>query len=325
MSHAGDRDELGVPARVLRKILVSLLVGGFAYGITELTNQEQIWSLTISVFVGGLVMMVQFLVTFENRLAKAEDVIQTATARTEEMVRDGFAKMNEATELFSLVEDSALRTDVVTGLVRRSTQINPAAPELVLRFAQAEISRTSRLLKDLGEADQVTYEGEDRDWLLSLAGNAALSIDATSFTAVDASRDGFWDSYFGQRYLAVQRAAVERGVRVRRVFVIARLDEDTTDDLLSICHPQQEKGIDVRVLEVARIPGARWEALFDFVVFDRAISYEVKLSTPLEPSSVHTILSTHLELEPKAVRSRVERFDQLWGLARGVSPAGIGP
>jgi len=324
MSHAGDRDELGVPARVLRRIVVSLLVGGFAYGITELTNQEQIWSLTISVFVGGLMLMVQFLVMFENRLTRTEDVIQRATARTEEMVRDGFAKMNEATELFSLVEDSALRTDVVTEFVRHSTQINPTAQDLVLRFAQAEITRTSQFLKDLGDGGPVIYEGEDRDWLLALAWNAEQSIDATSLTTVDAGRYGLWGSDFGQRYLRNQRAAVERGVRVRRVFVIAQLDDDTTNDLLAVCRPQQQIGIQVRVLESAQIPTVHRESLFDFVVFDRSIAYEVTPATPLDRFSTPAILNTRLDLRPDWVRSRLERFEHLWTLAREVTPAGIG-
>src|SRR5690606_22100409 len=107
--------------RVLRKIAFSLVIGAATYSVTELTGQEQIWSITMSLFLGGVTLVVQFLMSFENRIARLEVTKERHSQRVESMVEKGFAKINEATELFSLIETSALRTDVVTQLVRHAT------------------------------------------------------------------------------------------------------------------------------------------------------------------------------------------------------------
>jgi hypothetical protein len=313
--------------RILRRITISLLVGAFAYGLTELTGQPESLSLIISIVFGGITLMVQFLMEFETRLAGVETATSAHTTRIEESVREGFAKINDVTELFSLVEKSALHTDAVTQLVRHSALLDPASPSLVFRFAQAEIARMSEFLKDLGEGGNVIYEGEDRDWLLALVRSAEQSIEATSLTTVDAGGAGYvdgglWTTDLGQRYLQVQREAVRRGVRIRRIFVIVRPPDEVTDaDVLTVCRPQQEIGIEVRVLDSAGLPG---NALFDFVLFDEAISYEVTPATRVDESAPPTILNTRLELHAHRVRDRIQRFEQLWASAREVGAQGIG-
>jgi hypothetical protein len=317
--------------RILRKVIVSLAVGGFAFGVTELTNQDVIWQLTMSIFLGGATMVVQLLMTFENRLAKVETASNRHMSRVETMVQSGFSKINEVTELFSLVEASALRTDAITQLVRHATMIDPSAPPLVLRFAQDEIGRFSEFLRDISESGSVIYEGEDRDWLLALARNAGKTLDATSLTTVDAGGqgyvdDGFWTSDFGQRYLETQREAVEKGVRVRRLFVLVNRSGDRhLDDVLGVCLPQQEIGIEVRVLDSADVPSQRREALFDFIVFDETVSYETTPAQAVaDDANRPTILHTRLELRPDRVHNRIRRFEHLWERGRPVSRAGVG-
>lgn len=315
--------------RILRKVLVSLLVGGFVYGLTELTGQPQIWNLTMSIFLGGATLIVQVLMTFDNRLAGVETASNRHMSRVESMVQSGFSKINEVTELFSLVEASALQTDKITQLVRHATMIDPSAPPLVLRFAQDEIGRFSDFLRDISESGNVLYEGEDRDWLLALARNAGKTIDATSLTTVDALGrgyvdDGFWTSDFGQRYLATQREAIERGVKIRRLFVLVNGSEIVhMDDVLSVCLTQQEMGIDVRVLDSADVPILRREVLFDFIVFDETISYETTPAQMVVESARPTILNTRLELRPEWVHNRIRRFEHLWEYGRGVSREGL--
>jgi hypothetical protein len=335
------------PVRVIRKIFVSVAIGTIAYFITniliERIGEKQIWAITLSLLLGGVTFLAQVLHDFEGRMTGVErsevshaasveeiveqrfgeirDEMEEGFARIDKVVQAGFTKINEATELFGLVEASALRTDAVTRLVRHSTQIDPTAPPLIFRFAQDEIGRMSEFLKELSEGGNVTYEGEDRDWMLSLARNANSSIDATSLTTVDAGGRGFvdgglWSSDLGQRYLEVQRDAIMRGIRIRRVFIMDRPDLARDDGFLSVCSMQHELGIEVRVLDSSAIPEVRRSSLFDFILFDDVISYETTPASSIEGSIRPTIVNTRLELRPNRVKDRIQRFKDLWASAR---------
>jgi hypothetical protein len=308
-------------SRILRKVLVSLSIGTLAYMVAERAQDDGVWAITLSVFIGGVTLVVQFLIEFEARLHRVEKLKVEHSARIERMVEQGFAKINEATELFRLVEESAVRTDTVTQLVRHATLISPTVPPLLSRFAQAEIGRVSSLLKQLSEQSNVIYEGEDRDWLFSLTQQVQSSIDATSLTTVDASGHGFtdgglWSSDFGQRYLEIQREAIQRGVAVRRIFVVQEeLRPSTEEDLAVVCRMHSDLGIEVRVLRWEAAPETLRDWLFDFVLFDDTISYEVTASARPTGSNRPTILNTRLELQPERVKTRVQRFKDLWDSA----------
>src|SRR5690606_20459596 len=304
------------------RIAISLVVGAFGYFLTELTGQPEIVSLLLSVVFGGITLVVQFLMEFEHRLARVEAATTRHSSRVEDAVRTGFAKISDVTELFSLVEASAVHTDAVTQLIQRAAQLGPSVSPLVLRFAQAEISRLSLFLKDLGSGGTVIYEGEDRDWLLALTRNATQCIQATSLSTVDGSGRGWvdgglWVSDFGQRYLKFQREAVRRGVSSRRIFiVVADGEPPPADEVAAVYQQHQDCGIQVRVLDWADIPPAQRDGLFDFVLFDQELSYEVTPASWLGEASRATIVSTRLELRPEWVRDRVQRFDDLWRSAR---------
>jgi hypothetical protein len=303
-------------SKITRKIFVTLAIGGAALTITNLTEQPPVWGLTLSCFIGGVTLVVQFLIDFENRLKAVEDNQLDHSKRMEKLVEEEFCKINEATELFGLVEASAVRTDVVTQLVRNSTQIDPQCPSLVYRFAQREIGQMSDFLRELSN-DNVTYDGEDRDWMLGLGQLVESTISATSLTTVDAGGKGFvdgglWTSDLGQRYLEVQRDAVKRGVAVRRVFIMDRPDLANDSALLEICQGQQKIGIQVRVLDASAIPGTRKSSLFDFILFDDVISYEVTPASRIGDGMNPSIVTTRLVLSPKRVKERIQRFDDLW-------------
>jgi hypothetical protein len=335
---------------IVRKLLVSIVIGALAYFLTNILigniGEQQIWVITLSLLLGAVVFLVQFMITVEQqmndveraesihsmqveriveaRLSEMRQEVTLGFAEIDKVVQSGFTKINEATELFGLVEASALRTDAVTQLVRHSTQIDPTAPPLVFRFAQEEIGRMSEFLKELSEGGNVTYEGEDRDWMLSLTRNSQSSIDATSLTTVDAGGRGFvdgglWASDLGQRYLEVQRGAIMRGVRVRRVFIMDRPDLSGDNGFLGVCEMQRDMGISVRILDSSAIPEVRRSSLFDFIVFDDSISYESTPASSIDGSVRPSIVNTRLELRSARVKNRIERFKDLWDAADDVS------
>jgi hypothetical protein len=181
----------------------------------------------------------------------------------------------------------------------------------------------SEFLKELSEGGNVTYEGEDRDWMLSLTRNARSSIDATSLTTVDARGHGFvdgglWSSDLGQRYLEAQRDAVQRGVRIRRVFIMDRPGLANDPPFLEVCAFQRKLGIDVRVLDTTEIPNTRRTSLFDFILFDDVISYETTPASSID-GAVPAIVNTRLELRSNRVKDRIERYKDLYESARSLT------
>jgi len=317
MTRNGSASRVRLRVKVVRKIIITVLIGGMAYYVTDLTNQPQIWALTASVFLGGITLVVQFLNDFENRLENVEVSQAEHSAEMRSLIAEGFARTNEATELFQAVEASALQTDAVTRLVRHSTQIDPDSPPLVYRFAQLQINRMSQFLKELSEGGDVSYDGEDRDWLLGLTIEARQTLIATSLSTVDAGGESFdgglWTSDFGLRYLELQREAVRRGVIIRRVFIVDQPEQTNDADLLRICRQQKNLGVQVRVLDRTHIPDA---LLFDFVVFDNTIGYEVIPASRVEVGMRPMIVKTHLMRQPGRVEERTRRFEDLWVSAR---------
>jgi hypothetical protein len=305
---------------VLGKITMTILTGGLTYLITNLADQPQIWVLTVTILVSGVMLIVQFMSDFEHRLEHVEEKRELHSNEIRSLIEDGFAKTSEVTELFRAVEASALQTDTIIQLVRNSTQIAPSSPPLVSGFAQSQIGTMSQFLKELSEGGEVCYDGEDRDWLLGLTMQAEHTIDATSLSTVDAGANGFggglWTSEHGQRYLAVQRDAMRRGVVVRRLFILDSPGQAKESDFLRIYRQQQNLGIHTRVLDRSTIPHALKNLLFDFIVFDGVISYEVTPASRVEDTMKPTIVKTHLGLQRERVRERIRRFEDLWTSAQ---------
>ncbi|TQS45530.1 DUF6879 family protein [Cryptosporangium phraense] len=309
--------------RLIRRIFVSLGIGGLTYGLTNLTSgeigpddQAALMSLTLSVFLGGIVLLVQYLMELDNRLQSIEARQVEHERSIHDLVHGAFVQINDAASLFGLLEQTAARSDAVTQMVQHAILIKPGDSGLVYEFAQNEISRTSSFLKALA-AGEATYEGEDRDWLIGLTDISRSHIDATSFATVDAGGesfgDGFWQSPLGRRYLQAQHDAVaERGVTVRRIFIFDKPDLPTDREFNAICSAQKDAGIDVRVLDYSHITQSHMD-LRDFIIFDNSVSYETVVSASRAIANP-SILNTKLVLDIGQIRKRAADFEYLWDL-----------
>ncbi|WP_051799959.1 DUF6879 family protein [Catenuloplanes japonicus] len=315
-----DREKL--PVGLLRKVGTTTLTAGIAYVITSLVDKPNIAGFTLSVLIGGITLIVQFLNDFENRLQKVETHQRDHTQHVEDLVETRFHKLNEATELFRLVETSTMRPDEVTTLVRHSTLIGPTTPPLVQSLASAQIRRTSNLLRELSEKADAIYEGEDREWLLCLTEDSTVGIDAVSLMTVDSGSKGvfegggLWTSDLGQRYLDAQRQAVKRGVTVRRIMVLDQPTGEDDEELRHLSDLHRAAGIEARVLEPRAVPGTLRNALLDFIVFDGSLSYETTRASSVDHSAKAIIATTRLVMRPDRVRDRIRWFDDLWDSAR---------
>lgn len=306
--------------QAVRKILVTLLIGGLSFVLTNVLVDEAdvLSSVTLSVFVGGAVFVVQFLVDVDRRLDTVLRDQRVHHSALHLLLDSGFNRINEATELFGLAETSALQTDVITQFVRNATALSTDMPKLIQDLAQSEIARMTHFLRELSEGI-VTQEGEDRDWLLGLSKHASKSIDAISIPMVDAGawdiEGGFWTTDLGMRYLENQRDRADKGVRVRRIFVLDRSDRPDEELFRRVYTWQSEVNIEVRVLDPSTIPTTLRSWLSDFIVFDGVVSYETTLG-PSVGEGIYMIKNTQLVLDPVQVRTLSERFTHLWALAR---------
>ncbi|MCM3922502.1 hypothetical protein ND748_12640 [Frankia sp. AiPs1] len=319
-----DQIRVGTTSEVLRKSTISVLTGGLTWVIANLTGQQKEWALLFSAFVGSVVLIVQFLVDFERRIKLVEASIEAHHASIESIVQRRFAEIGGIAELFSLVETSAMRTDVVVQFLRNAVAIGES-PRLRYDFAHAEIHRMSEFLRELGSGT-ATYFGEDRDWLLGLTREASTSIDAISLPSVDGGghgfADGFWESDLGHRYLECQREAAERrGVRIRRILVLDRLSVLAEENLHNLCSRHSNHGIEVRTLHPESIPLGASRALLDFIVFDDVIGYEVTPGAHADADMPPTIVNTRLVLRADAVQAHRHHFDELWKVAEPFDPS----
>jgi hypothetical protein len=297
---------------VTRKALLVVGLGGAALLLAGLLGQPWPVQLMLALVVGGIALLLRLLMDLAKRLAAVEQLQRDGMAEMKQLVGDAFCEISEATELFGLMEASALPTDLVTQLVRHSTRISPASPPIVHHFIQVKIRETSNLLKQLSEGGTVTYYGEDRDWLLGLTRNATVSIDAISMTAVD---HDLWQSEIGQRYLDAQRRAVGNGKRVRRIFVLEAPAMADDPAIRRACEEQRDMRIEVRLLDRAAVPPPLRVQVRDLIVFDDTLAYETNPTTTVDPRHAQ-IAETRLILTDSRVKECAQLFRELWDVSR---------
>ncbi|WP_181799318.1 SCO2521 family protein [Kitasatospora acidiphila] len=253
-------------------------------------------------------------------LAQAWESLETSPGLTRQWaaavqrVRDHLAsQVSHATELFDRLQKTPLANGVMTQLVNNITELGDHQPAIVGAFTRRELRRLSDLLKEL-KAGQAAYDGEDQDWLLTLTHSAATAIDAIS-TAVDI---GFWSTELGRRYLDAQRAAVRRGVPVRRIFVLQSSDQRAAERIRRVGCTHRDLGLNVRMVAVRDLPAWVRRPMSDFIVFDHAISYEVQTDQSGSDDSAGPdlmVASTLLVLSEDKVARRRQRFEDLWVIA----------
>ncbi|GAA4861364.1 DUF6879 family protein [Kitasatospora sp. NPDC048365] len=297
----------------LRRMLTSAFTGALTFVISQLVAQDVSTSVMLTTVLGATVLIADFLVSFERRLAAYEGALSSHTREVESLVDRGFARINKATALYARLEESKLDIAVIDRLVRSAAHLG-GQPEIVHAFVQRVVDRVVALMEGL-QAGVAGYDGEDRDWILTLADSTAVSIDATS-TAVDA---GFWNSELGLRYLAAQREAIARGVKVRRVFILDDPSPEDLEEARQVGRAQAALNVAVRIVATRDLPhAARLGPMMDFIVFDQAVSYEVTPGLPVESLGPAMIAGIQVVASPDRVSRRMQRFNDLWNASEPI-------
>jgi hypothetical protein len=316
--------------RIVRRILLTTAFGavGFLLALRP-GHAGGAQALGIAVTVGGVALVADFLFCFELRLREVEKssrdafeqvgaTLERAAGQIRADVDRRFAQLTSIPEAFGLQPIDHDRAAELVRVVQNAYAFEHRSSPLANAFVRAEAQRFNLLLHQL-RSGEGTYDGEDRDWLLTLTHNCARTLDATSLTTTDSGGrarygGGFWESDLGLHYLEKQADAIKRGVTVRRVFVLehSRITED--EAYQRMCDRQRNLGIDIRYLTPDMVSVNLHNKLDDFIVFDNEISYE---SVPsLAPGDSRPVISTtHLVLNRTLVAKRVRQFAEIWDAA----------
>jgi hypothetical protein len=290
--------KVGFPLLVGLITLVGAQVGGMRAGN----------SLELAAVVAFAVALAAFIVDTEIRISAVG-----------ERVTAGFTQIGRLAELSGLMERSSLGPALLTDFLKTAGQVDGRVNPLLQRVAVREVERVALFLRQLPVGIEISYDGEDRDWMLALTREAQTSVNAISLSTVDAGvlglDGGLWTSDLGQRYLELQREAVTRNVRIRRIFVVEHEHEEMVQDesFLRITAMQRDIGVEVRMLDHKLIPDWMRSMIFDFIVFDGAVSYETTPTTSFTSGQTRpAMLRTRLAPQPKRVQELMERFEKLW-------------
>lgn len=309
---------------VVRKTLAAVITGTAAFVVTNVSRQPTFPGLVLSLLVGGMVLLMQFLYELERRQLAVEasiDSLRQAAADVPEQVRTQLRtevrKIGDATLLHQRLEQTPHGLDLIT---RIADGLNGGKPSLAMRVAQAEVSSAVDFLDAVARGGVAMTEGEDRDWLTTLTRLSDRTMDAITHASEGAdaafSDDGFWDTEIGNHYLELQRDAVRRGVQVRRLFVVPNDHVAEHPDLLALARQHQAIGITVRTLSITDLVPSQRHHIPDVVIFDEEVSYELTAAARLDPSLPRYFVNTRFIVQPKLVDERLGFFRELWKSGR---------
>jgi hypothetical protein len=276
-----------------------------------------------------MTLLAQFLVdveqrqeSVEHRLGALERSNATVAQQVNETVRREVSRLHDNGRLLDRLAVAPLKADTLLELLRLSAYLPQHAPGLARDVAQAQIDTAVSFLEQLSHGGEVSYDGEDRDWLLTLTSHAQHTISATS-AVIRAATDGpgvvdggLWSSELGHRYLDAQREAVRRGVVIRRIFVLERSTLAGDPGVRKMCDQQCSAGITVRILDASALTPARTLLMPDLAIFDDEVCYELTIGPRLGAADTPYFVKTLLLVRPQAVQNRIQRFDDCWKLSQ---------
>jgi hypothetical protein len=209
---------------------------------------------------------------------------------------------------------------VLSDFLEAADAASGSAGSLLGRLARREIERVTSFMRQLPPGGEITYDGEDREWLLGLAQEVQHCMEAVSLSMMNIMphgiHGGLWRSDLGVRYLELQRQAIDRGVSIRRVFVFDDESQARDEVFLRIMQMQRDVGIDVRMLNFQLIPESLHGMIFEYVIFDEEVSYELRPGTSFNYNPSRPIVfRTSLLTTPSRVKDMKVRFEQLWAAA----------
>jgi hypothetical protein len=130
---------------VVRKVLAAAITGAAAFLVTNVSRQPTFPGLVLSLLVGGMVLLVQFLYELERRQLAVEaaiDSMRTAAGTIPDQVRVQLRaevrKIGDAVRLHQRLEQTPHGLDLIN---RIADGLDGSKPGLAMRVAQAAAGR----------------------------------------------------------------------------------------------------------------------------------------------------------------------------------------
>ena len=309
-----SRMRRGLVQGIVLKVGFPLLIGLITLVVSDIGGMQVANSLELAAVVAFGIALVLFIVDTEIRVSAVG-----------ERVSASFMQIDRLAELFALMERSSLGPALLADFLETASEVDGRVNPLLQRLARREVERVTEFVRQLPVGGGIAYDGEDRDLLLGLAREAEHSIDAISLSTVDVGMRGFdgglWTSDLGHRYLQLQREAITRKVRVRRIFLFENEDLARDETFMSITQMQRDAGVEVRMLDHQLIPEWMRSMIFDFIVFDEAVSYETTPATSFTAGQTRpAVVRTYLAASPDRIHDLERKFEQLWEAANPERP-----
>jgi hypothetical protein len=304
----------GLVQGIVLKVGFPLLIGLITLVASNIGGMQVANSLELAAVVAFGIALILFIVDTEIRVSAVG-----------ERVSASFTQIGRLAELFTLMERSSLGPALLADFLETTSQVDGRVNPLLQRLARREVERVTEFVRQLPVGGGIAYDGEDRDLLLGLAREAEHSINAISLSTVDAGMRGFdgglWTSDLGHRYLELQREAITRKVRVRRIFLFENEELARDETFMSITQMQRDAGVEVRMLDHQLIPEWMRSMIFDFIVFDEAVSYETTPATSFTAGQTRpAVVRTYLATSPDRIHDLERKFEQLWDAANPERP-----
>jgi hypothetical protein len=304
----------GLVQGIVLKVGFPLLIGLITLVASNIGGMQVANSLELAAVVAFGIALILFIVDTEIRVSAVG-----------ERVSASFMQIGRLAELFALMERSSLGPALLADFLETTSQVDGRVNPLLQRLARREVERVTEFVRQLPVGGGIAYDGEDRDLLLGLAREAEHSINAISLSTVDAGMRGFdgglWTSDLGHRYLELQREAITRKVRVRRIFLFENEELARDETFMSITQMQRDAGVEVRMLDHQLIPEWMRSMIFDFIVFDEAVSYETTPATSFTAGQTRpAVVRTYLAASPDRIHDLERKFEQLWEAANPERP-----
>jgi hypothetical protein len=149
---------------------------------------------------------------------------------------------------------------------------------------------------------------EDSHYLIQHTQDAKFEIIAVTNVGKGIGSPGWWREGQGRAYLNENKAAVQRGVSIRRVIVYS---EGQHKDALELATEHHEVGIQVKLVLRETL---RPEQRINFAIWDRRVSWEAQMNADGNP------IATIYCMEAADIRRLTEVHRALWINATVYSP-----
>lgn len=289
----------------------------------------------ISAFVGSALWLGQELVSLRTdvtgQLHLDHDVLSQQIEANRRDMATRMDTLSRAARVYEAIASSAINDVSALALVDEMAKVKEGSSirsVLYDKVVDDLLVWTSTLNSAQGD---LVIDGEDDTLLLALTAVARTSIVCVSDYRIDGLGElAFWNSDLGRRYFEAQQAAIERHVKIERLFIVESPGSsasvgggtgapDPSSLMLALLERQRASGIDCRVIYRSKdLPSA----LVDSVLFDDEVLYQSLAAGSDGPSPPFgNIQKTHVTRNPGKVHNFQTAIGKVWPTAETLTNA----